>query len=104
MAKNDPQRPELARAAQDVTLPPERDNKVDQGMHHGRGGEGNVVPKGRKEEVRTAGGAKEGAIDGKGEMIQGQQKTQRSGSKGVLDAAREGLKGLRRGSSSTGKE
>jgi len=40
MAKNDPQRPELARAAQDVEAPKPRDHEGP--FHYGRGGAGNA--------------------------------------------------------------
>lgn len=90
MAKNDPSRPEVARAAQDVLGAPERANKVDEGMHHGRGGGGNVIKRPGKESAIAGEGDK-------GAEVKRVEKKERSGS--MMDAAKEGLNKLRRGSS-----
>ena len=67
MAKNDPNHPEVARAAQDVSAPAHRE---DPGPHHyGRGGAGNA-PEGlggqgerRASVTKKEGGEKDGLVD-----------------------------------------
>jgi hypothetical protein len=51
MAKNDPNHPELARAAQDVAAPVHREH--DSAVHYGRGGAANIT-KPTEEEARQA--------------------------------------------------
>lgn len=100
MAKNDPERPEVARAAQDVGGMPERENKVQQGMHHGRGGGGNVIKKGEKEQIVP--GSETAVSDAPADpQVEGVKKKERSASKSMLDAAKEGLNKLRRPSGSS---
>lgn len=49
IAKNDPTRPEIARAAQDVEGPPPREPEGK--VHYGRGGAANIASKDGKEEI-----------------------------------------------------
>lgn len=78
MAKNDPNNPERARAAQDVTAVPERAEGKGQTIHHGRGGAANIVKQN---------GAEEGKKD--------EKKKDRRPSAGLLERAREGLERIR---------
>jgi len=109
MAKNDPSRPEVARLAQDVGGPQENiDKKLNEGMHHGRGGAGNMLRRDSEREQQVAPGkperkpsaaAVEGAVD-----VKKEEKKGRSASKGMLDAAREGINKMRKGSFSAAGE
>ncbi|EKG14796.1 hypothetical protein MPH_08071 [Macrophomina phaseolina MS6] len=71
MARNDPERPELARAAQDVEAPPGAGRDHEGPKHFGRGGAANVMigeAGGKKsgEEERLVQGKKEGQEDVRG--------------------------------------
>lgn len=76
MAKNDPNRPEIARAAQDVEAPAHREPE---GPHHyGRGGAANIV--GLSEEERRVAQEKE-EKGGKGVVDKGKGFLQKLGGK-----------------------
>jgi hypothetical protein len=99
MAKNDPSRPELARAAQDVEAPALREPE---GPHHyGRGGAANIAR--TEEETRVAGAAAGGEQKRSGEKKRsGEQKERRSEEarreggkeKGIVDKGMEFLQKL----------
>lgn len=81
MAKNDPAKPEVARAAQDVEAPKHVHTKELEGTYHwGRGGEGNKVTLGEKDR------GKSGERPGAGE------KKERAGS--FRDTVEKGKKAL----------
>ena len=76
MAKNDPNHPEIARAAQDVEAPAHREPE---GPHHyGRGGAANITGM-SEEEKRAASEERRRSEEGKG-------------GKGVVDKGRELLR------------
>ena len=54
MARNDPERPEVARAAQDVEVPPQPEPQGP--AHYGRGGAANII--GQEGQPRKSGEAK----------------------------------------------
>lgn len=74
MAKNDPDRPELARAAQDVDEPAHGVRTSTEGNFHvGRGGAANVVRQ-SSEERRSSSKERTGSIVDKGKEMLGLKK------------------------------
>jgi hypothetical protein len=85
MALNDPQHPEVARAAQDVEAP----NTVSEPTHYGRGGAANII---EKDGQRKSGDAKRKSGDVKRKSEEA--KRQESGKGGLLAKGKELLNKL----------
>jgi hypothetical protein len=69
MAKNDPQHPELARAAQDVDSTPHLHPDPQGPKHYGRGGAANIISDGQPPAQRKSAEAKR-----KGEEVKAEEK------------------------------
>lgn len=98
MAKNDPNRPEVARAAQDVEAPAHREPE---GRHHyGRGGAANIAKTDEEEKKRASGEHKERKTVDQKKRLSGEQKernsdeVRRQEGKGIVDKGKEFLQKL----------
>lgn len=97
MAKNDPSRPEVARAAQDVEAPAHREPE---GRHHyGRGGAANIAKTEEEKRAATAaaGPEKEKKSSGEKKRLSGETKERSEegkADKGIVDKGKEFLQKL----------